>query len=93
MNASISYKRSPFLFFVLVFALSIPFWVLNIIYPMNLPVDNLPVTDIGATFVPMIAASILVYREEKLSGVLNLWKRPSIIRESRKRSGIFLSYS
>lgn len=61
MNASMSSKRSSLLFFVLVFAFSIPFWILNIIFPMNLPVDNLPVTDIGSTFVPLIAASILVY--------------------------------
>lgn len=68
-------KRSPFLFFVLVYALSIPLWVLNAIFPMHIPVDNLPVTDIVATFSPAIAASILVYREEKFSGVMNLWKR------------------
>lgn len=37
--------------------------------------DNLPVTDIGATFVPLIAASILVYREEKFGGVKRLLKR------------------
>lgn len=74
MNNSTS-KRSPLLFFVLVYALSIPLWVLNVIYPMKLPVDNLPVTDIVATFSPMVAASILVYREEKLLGVKNLLKR------------------
>jgi hypothetical protein len=51
MNNSTS-KRSPLLFFVLVYALSIPLWVLNVIYPMKLPVDNLPVTDIVATFFP-----------------------------------------
>ncbi|MDD1676812.1 MAG: CPBP family intramembrane metalloprotease [Methanomicrobiales archaeon] len=32
-------------------------------------------TDIVATFTPMVAASILVYREEKLPGVKNLLKR------------------
>ena len=37
--------------------------------------DNLPVTDIGATFVPLIAATILVYREEKFGGVKRLLKR------------------
>jgi hypothetical protein len=37
--------------------------------------DSLPVTDIGATFVPLIAASILVYREEKLAGVKRLLRR------------------
>lgn len=74
MNNSTS-KRSPLLFFVLVYALSIPLWVLNVIYPMRIPVDNLPVTDIVATFTPVVAASILVYREEKLLGVKNLLKR------------------
>jgi membrane protease YdiL (CAAX protease family) len=68
-------KRSPYLFFILVYALSIPLWIINVIYPIHIPVDNLPVTDILATFTPMVAASILVYREEKLSGVKNLLKR------------------
>ncbi len=66
---------SPLLFFSLVFALTVPFWVLSTrIKVAGLP-DNLPVTDIGATFVPLMAASILVYRKEKLSGVKRLLKR------------------
>jgi hypothetical protein len=32
MNTGASSKRSPVLFFTLVYALSIPFWVLNIIF-------------------------------------------------------------
>jgi len=72
---SISSKRSPLKFFILVYALSTPLWVINVIFPLKLPVDNLPVTDIVATFTPMIAASILVYREENLLGVKNLLKR------------------
>ena len=74
MNNSTS-KRSPLLFFVLVYALSIPLWVLNVIYPMKLPVDNLPVTDIVATFTPMVAASILVYRE-------GIWERKESVEKS-----------
>ncbi len=74
-NSVIYSKRSPLKFFILVYALSIPLWVINVIFPMKLPVDNLPVTDILATFTPMVAASILVYREEKLLGVKNLLKR------------------
>ena len=66
MITSASSKRSPLLFFALVYGLSIPLWVINVIYPMHIPVDNLPVTDIVATFTPMVAASILVYREEDL---------------------------
>ncbi|MFZ3050347.1 MAG: hypothetical protein WA127_07805 [Methanothrix sp.] len=75
MNTGVSSKRSPFLFFALVYAISIPFWVLNTIFPIKLPVDNLPVTDIAATFTPMVAASILMYREEGFEGVKNLLKR------------------
>lgn len=74
-NNGILSKRSPLKFFILVYALSIPLWTINIIFPIKLPVDNLPVTDIVATFTPMIAASILVYRDEKLLGVKNLLKR------------------
>ena len=75
MNNSTALKGSPYLFFVLVYAISIPFWVLNIIFPIKLPLDNLPVTDIAATFAPTIAALILVYREEKLFGVRKLLGR------------------
>ena len=74
-NNGASSKRSPLKFFILVYALSIPLWTVNIIFPIKLPVDNLPVTDIVATFTPVIAASILVYREEKLLGVKNFLKR------------------
>jgi len=69
MNERESQKKSPWTFFILVFALSVPFWVLDVLYPMNLPLDNLPVTDIGATFTPLAAALILVYREGEPRGV------------------------
>jgi len=75
MNTGASSKRSPIKFFVLVYALSIPFWVLSTLVKVEGLPDNLPVTDIGAVFAPTIAASILVYREEKLGGVKRLLKR------------------
>ncbi len=75
MNTGESSKRSPLTFFVLVYALTIPFWVLSTMVKVEGLPDNLPVTDIGATFVPLIAASILVYREEKFDGVRRLLKR------------------
>lgn len=34
--------------------------------------DNLPITDVGATFVPLVAALILVYTEEKFGGIKRL---------------------
>jgi hypothetical protein len=37
--------------------------------------QNLPVSDLLFTFVPLIAASILVYREERLDGLRRLLER------------------
>ncbi|MFB3765947.1 MAG: CPBP family intramembrane glutamic endopeptidase, partial [Methanotrichaceae archaeon] len=84
MNNSKS-KRSPLLFFILVYALSAPLWVLNVIHPVHIPVDNLPVTDIVATFMPMVAASILVYREEGFGSVKNLLKRAFDYKRIKKK--------
>jgi membrane protease YdiL (CAAX protease family) len=69
MNTNIARKRSPLIFFLLVFALTTPLWILSTrIKAEGLP-DNLPVTDAIATFVPLFAAAILVYQEEKWDGV------------------------
>ena len=77
MNTSASLKRSPLTFFVLVFALSLPFWLLGPIaehfirLPFNLPVSALQ-------FVcPIIAALILVYRGLYFLGLPWLYKRKS----------------
>ncbi|MGB4596020.1 MAG: CPBP family glutamic-type intramembrane protease [Anaerolineaceae bacterium] len=68
-------KKSPTKFFVLVYVLTIPFWVLStMIRAEGLP-DNLPITDIGATFIPFIAASILIFKEEKFEGIKRLLAR------------------
>lgn len=72
MNTSISTKKSPTVFFILVYALTIPFWALStMIKAEGLP-DNLPITDVGATFVPLIAAFVLIYREENFGGIKRL---------------------
>jgi uncharacterized protein len=74
MITSTSLKRSPLTFFVLVFALSVPFWLIGALaeqprgLPMNLPVSSL------MTVCPMIAAFILLYREEKCGGIKKLLK-------------------
>jgi membrane protease YdiL (CAAX protease family) len=75
MNTGTPSKRSPVAFFALVFALSVPFWVFDIIHPANIPIDNLPVTDIGATFVPAMAAMILLFRTDRLEGIKQLLAR------------------
>jgi len=73
MNTSASLKRSPLTFFVLVFALALPFWLLGALVkhvplPINLPVSALQ-------FVcPCISALILVAREEQPGGVKKLLK-------------------
>ncbi len=68
-------KKSPIKFFVLVYVLTFPFWVLSTMVKAEGLPDNLPITDVGATFVPLIAASILVYREEKFEGIKRLFAR------------------
>lgn len=74
-NAGSTTTRSPTIFFVLVYFLTIPFWALSTTVKVEGLPDNLPVTDVGATFVPLVAALILVYREEKLGGIKKLLKR------------------
>lgn len=75
MDTSASIKRSPLKFFILVYALSIPLWAIGTIVKVGgLPLD-IPVTDLVATFTPLMAASILVYREERPGGVRRLLKR------------------
>ena len=66
-------KKSPLPFFVLVFALALPFWLLGALL-MPIPPINLSVSALQVVC-PLIAAVILVYREEKLGGVVRLLKR------------------
>lgn len=66
-------KRSPLIFFILVFALALPFWLLGTMLkplpPINLSLSSLQIV------CPITAAVILVYREEKLDGIRKLFKR------------------
>lgn len=77
MNASASLKespkRSPLTFFILVFALALPFWLLGALVK-PLPPINLSLSAIQVVC-PFTAALILRYREEKLDGVRKLLKR------------------
>ncbi len=68
-----SRRRSPLKFFLLVFALSIPFWLIGAATGIEL-VPGLPVA--ALMFVcPVTAALILVYRENKTAGLTALLKR------------------
>ena len=61
--------RSAFPFFALVYLLTLPWWALSRFVTFDGLPDNLPITDIGATFMPALAALILVFRDSGTSGV------------------------
>jgi uncharacterized protein len=66
-------NRSPLKFFLLVFALSIPFWLMGSVTGLQL-LPGLPVA--ALMFVcPVTAALILVYGENKTAGVIALLER------------------
>ena len=67
------YDHSVIPFFVLVFLLFIPFLVLGVIYPIAL-LPGLPISALGA-FTPALAALILTYKQNHLSGVRQLLGR------------------
>jgi uncharacterized protein len=72
-NTIASRSRSPLKFFLLVFALSNPFWLIGAVTRLQL-LPGLPVSSLMA-FCPLIAAVILAYRENKTAGVTELLKR------------------
>jgi len=66
-------KRSLLTYFLLVFGLTIPFWVLGALTEIQL-LPGLPVAAL-ATFCPALAAAMLLYQEHKAAGVIALLKR------------------
>ncbi len=75
MNILTLSNKSPLKFFLLVFALSIPLWIIGTIIDVKMLPLDFPVTDMFAAFMPLIAASILVYKTEGRIGVKKLFKR------------------
>ena len=69
---------SPWAFFALVFALSVPFWVIGAITGLVLPL-NLPAGALMAAN-PLIAAALLIWRRHGFAGVKALLRtnRPHI---------------
>ena len=75
MNTRMSFKRSPLRFFLLVFIISTPFWLMGDTAEKKLPLPfNLPVCAL-VLVCPMIASLILVYTENGSDGVKQLLKR------------------
>ena len=78
-----SNKRSPLIYFALIIALSIPFWVAGAMTNFQL-LPAIPVSALG--FLCMVgAASILVYRENGLVSVAELLKRSFDIKRVRAK--------
>jgi hypothetical protein len=74
MNSITSPNRSPLKFFLLVFALSLPFFWAGAFTTFQL-LPGIPVTALIAVFCPAAAAVILVYLESETAGVRELLKR------------------
>ncbi len=72
MSASVA--KSPLIFFLLVFALSIPFFLVASLFGEVRLLPGLPVSSLMVV-APVTAALILVYRENKIAGVTGLLKR------------------
>jgi uncharacterized protein len=86
VKTSASLKRSPLTFFVLVFALSLLFWLLvellspltehfSPALPIAIPSGFNPVSPLVVGYMPLIAACILVSREGQPGGTSLLLKR------------------
>lgn len=74
MTILLTSRKSPLKFFALTFVLATPLWLLSPIVG-NIESLKIPVTDLALAFVPLIAAALLVYREEGAGGVTRLLKR------------------
>ena len=69
------FKNKLIKFFILVFVLAVPFWVISALAKQGLPVPmNLPISALMFP-VPLIAALIVVYLEEGSGGIRRLLKR------------------
>jgi hypothetical protein len=95
-NAIAPGSRPLLTFFALVFALSVPFSLVGAQTNLQL-VEGLPVTTL-MVFCPLIAASILVYREKGRAGLTSLLERAFDYRrirapQSRSRNKYFLFLS
>lgn len=68
-----AHSSSALAFFVVVFALSVPMWVLATVYPASIA-PGLPLSALQA-LTPALGALILVYRTDHFSGAVRLLRR------------------
>ncbi len=65
--------RLPLRFFLLVFALSVPFWLVGAVFDVHL-LPGLPLSALSVVC-PLVAAGVLVYKDSQRAGVVALVKR------------------
>ncbi|MCE3605484.1 CPBP family intramembrane metalloprotease [Massilia sp. P8910] len=90
MNAPEPRKTYPATFFFLVIAISAPMWILGSFLDESPLPDNIPLTDIGATLSPAIAACILIYVENGRQGLLAFVRRLFDHHRIKKRGALVL---
>jgi membrane protease YdiL (CAAX protease family) len=85
MPTSSSVDKSPLKLFLLIFVLSIPFWLVDGLtqLPKGVPI-NLPVSSPMA-FNPLIAVLILTYRYNKSAGIKDLLKRAFDYKRTKEK--------
>jgi uncharacterized protein len=82
--ANVSRRRSPLKFFLLVFLLSVPFWLIGALTGVMLSAD-LPVSSLMIVC-PVTAAAILIFREDGLAGLTVLLKRSFDFERNRAKA-------
>ena len=80
-------KKSLSIFFSLVFVLSVPFWVLGTIKPIQL-LPGLPLSALGV-LAPALAACFLTYKHDDCASVLQLLRRSYDLKQIRNKGGYF----
>ncbi len=69
-------NKSPLKFFLIVFGISIPFWIIDLMIDAKRTSSlNFSIIDIVTAFIPIIAGCILIYQEEGFVGVGKLFRR------------------
>ena len=75
--------RSPLKFFLLVFAFSVPFWLIGAVIDVQY-LPGVPFSSLSA-FCPLLAALVLVFAESKTAGVVALLKRAFDFQRIRRK--------
>ena len=77
--------KSPLKFFLIVFGLSIPLWLIDTMIDAKRSSLDFSIIDIITAFIPLITATILVYQEEGKTGIKRLYKRVFDFNKIKKK--------